>query len=189
MKGGAGRRTAGAHVALLRGVNVGGKHVLPMADLAGMFAQAGCRDVRTYIQSGNVVFRAEPVLVRRLPVAVGRAIEARFGFEAPIVTRSLSELEVVAARNPFPTGRVDPRTLHVVFLLDRPSRADAAALDPERSPPDEFVVQGREIYLRCPNGTARSKLTATYFDATLKTIGTFRNWNTVLKLLELARAA
>jgi uncharacterized protein (DUF1697 family) len=188
--GGSGRqRTAGAHVALLRGINVGGKHLLPMKDLAAMFSDAGCREVSTYIQSGNVVFQAEPALVLRLPSLIGRAVQARFGFEAPILTRSVTELGVIAGRNPYLARGADLKALHVAFLMDHPNRADLAALDPHRSPPDEFTVRGREIYVHCPNGMGRSKLTAQYFDSTLKTTSTARNWNTVLKLLELARAA
>lgn len=179
--------SAGTHIALLRGINVGGKHRLPMKDLAEIFREAGCAEVRTYIQSGNVVFRAEDALAERIPALVAEAIAERFGFAAPVVTRTAAELEDVAVSNPFLEDGADPKTLHVVFLADRPSEEQIAELDPDRSPPDEFAVRGREIYLQCPDGVARSKLTAPYFDATLGTTGTARNWRTVGKLLELAR--
>jgi uncharacterized protein (DUF1697 family) len=174
------------HIALLRGINVGGKHRLPMKDLAGIFREAGCTDVRTYIQSGNVVFQAEDGLAERIPAVVADGISERFGFTAPVVTRTAAELEDVAGHNPFLEDGADPKTLHVVFLADRPSDVRIAELDPDRSPPDEFVVRGRELYLHCPNGVGRSKLTAPYFDATLGTTSTQRNWRTVGKLLELA---
>ena len=174
------------HVALLRGVNVGGKHRLPMRDLAEMFRDAGCADVRTYIQSGNVVFAAGAALARRVPGIVGDAIERRFGFDTPLVIRTAGELAEIVRRNPFVKAGADPATLHVAFLRDRPGRAQIAALDPGVSPPDEFRVNGREVYLRCPNGVGRSKLTAPYFDTRLKTVSTARNWRTVLALLDMA---
>lgn len=183
-----GRQEAGGvHVALLRGVNVGGKNRLPMKALVAMFCDSGCRDVRTYIQSGNVLFKAETALVRRVPALIAEGISARFGFNVPIVMRTVPELADVASNNPFLERGADPKTLHVAFLLDRPSRSSIAELEPDRSPPDEFAVHGREVYLRCPNGVARSKLTTQYFDSKLKTTSTVRNWRTVMKLLELAR--
>jgi uncharacterized protein (DUF1697 family) len=180
---------AGVHVAFLRGINVGGKHIVPMKDLAAMFAAAGCDDARTYIQSGNVVYRASAAVAQRVAAEVMDAIAARWGFEAPVVTRSAAEIAAIVRGNPFHTRGVDPKTLHVGFLLDRPSKARVAALDPDRSPPDAFVVRGSEVYLHLPNGTARSKLTSQYFDSTLATIITVRNWNTVRKLLEMVSAS
>jgi len=176
------------HVALLRGINVGGKHKLPMKALAAMFEDAGCSDVRTYIQSGNVVFGAGTALARRVPGVVGKAIRREFGFDAPIVTRTDKEIESVAANHPFHKRGVDPKSLHVGFLLDRPSKAKVAALDPDRSPPDRFAVRGGEVYFLFPNGAARTKLTSQYFDSTLGTVMTVRNWNTVHKLLDMTRA-
>jgi uncharacterized protein (DUF1697 family) len=177
-------KTSDFHVALLRGVNVGGKNKLPMKDLAQMFADAGCADVRTYIQSGNVVFRAKQAIARRVSGAVAAAIAKRFGFQAPLQTRTADELRSVATKNPFLRKGADPDLLHVAFLAELP--ASPQPLDPRRSPPDEFVLQGREIYLRLPNGVARSKLTNAYFDSKLGTISTLRNWRTVLTLLEMA---
>ena len=91
----------------------------------------------------------------------------------------------VAAGNPFLRRKCDPKWLHVVFLADTPAQAAVAALNPQRSPGDEFVVRGGEIYLHLPNGAARSKLTNQYFDSTLKTVSSGRNWNTVTTLLEM----
>lgn len=173
------------HVALLRGINLGGRR-LPMKDLAAMFRDEGCSDVRIYIQSGNVVFEAGKALAHHIPDLIEVAIAERFGFEAPVVTRTAGEIDGVVGGNPFLKGGADPKSLHVAFLQDRPSRSRIAALDPRRSPPDEFAVRGSEIYLRCPDGVARSKLTTQYFDSRLETITTSRNWRTVLKLQEMA---
>ena len=170
-------------VALLRGINVGGKIMLPMKALAEMFAAAGCRDVKTYIQSGNVVFRYG----RKKDVAgvVRAEIEKQFGLKVPVVVRSAAEMVKVLAENPFLDAALDEAWLHVMFLDDKPTAAMVAGLDADRSKPDEFVVKGREVYLHLPNGAAKTKLTNAYFDSKLKTVGTQRNWRTVKTLAEM----
>jgi uncharacterized protein (DUF1697 family) len=174
-------------VALLRGINVGGNRTVPMADLAEVFEGAGCRAVRTYIQSGNVVFESKGA-PGALQSKLERAVAARFGFEVPVVVRAAAALEDCAKKNPFLGERgLDVGALHVAFLAADPGPARSARLDANRSPPDRFRVVGTEIYLHLPNGVARSKLTNAYFDSQLGTVATVRNWRTVLKLVDLAR--
>jgi uncharacterized protein (DUF1697 family) len=177
-------------VALLRGINVGGKNKLPMRDLAGMFVEGGCENVQTFIQSGNVVFQASGPVAARLPELISAEILKKFGYRTPVVLRTARELEEVVANNPFVRAGAAEQiedVLHVMFLADMPGAGAADGLDALRSAPDEFVVRGREIYLRLPNGVARSKLTNAWFDSKLKTISTGRNWRTVNKLLEMVR--
>jgi uncharacterized protein (DUF1697 family) len=176
------------HVALLRAINVGGRNGLPMKTLAKMFEGLGCRNVRTYIQSGNVVFEATDAVARRVPAGIHAAIVSEAGFSVPVVTRTAKELAAVAKSHPFAKRSSDPKALHVAFLAAAPSAARIALLDPSRSPPDEFVVKGREIYLLCPNGLGRSKLTNAYFDSKLETVSTLRNLATVNKLLAMCEA-
>ena len=176
------------HVALLRGINVAGKNMVPMKALASLFADAGCTDVETYIQSGNVLFNATDAIGRRAASVVSRGISEQFGLQIRILTRTTAELRDIAAHNPFLRAGADPKTLHVVFLADVPEPSRSAGLDPNRSPPDEFAIVGRQIYLRCPNGIGRTKLSNQYFDSKLGTVSTVRNWNTTLKLLALAAA-
>ena len=175
-----------AHVALLRGINLAGRNRLPMKDLAAMFSNAGCESVATYIQSGNVVFRASPALARGIPERIEKAISKSFGYQVPVVTRTGAEMRRIVRANPFLRSGADEAFLHVAFLDARPVAARVRALDPDRSPPDVFAVRGREIYLHCPNGYGRSKLTNGYFDSKLAATSTVRNWRTVLELLELA---
>lgn len=175
----------GVYIALLRAINVGGTKKLLMAELRAMFEAAGCTDVRTYIQSGNVVFRAEEALAQRIPELIEAEIAVGKGFQVPVVTRSAAEWSDVVAGNPFLAAGADPAHLHVGFLADAPTAARIAELDPDRSPQDAFEVRGREVYLHFPNGTARSKLTVDYFDRTLGTTITIRNWRTVGKLLDM----
>jgi uncharacterized protein (DUF1697 family) len=170
------------YVAFLRGINVGGKNKLPMRDLRDLFTEAGCEDVRTYIQSGNVIFRAEPGVITSLPDTVTAQIAKRYGHRTPIVVRTAARMDDMIRQNPFIAQGADEDELHVLFLAGKPDAQRIAALDPDRSPPDAFVVRGEEIYLRLPNGMGRTKLTNDYIDRTLATTSTARNWRTVMKL-------
>jgi uncharacterized protein (DUF1697 family) len=174
-----------SYVALLRGINVGGKNMLPMKRLAELFTAAGCDDVRTYIQSGNVIFRATPDVAVALPEIISARILEDFGIRVPVVLRSSEQLAETIRDNPFLPRGVDPETLHVLFLTDQPGSGLIEKLNPSRSPPDEFIALGGAVYLHLPNGVARTKLTNAYFDTTLKTIGTQRNWRTVTKLFTM----
>jgi uncharacterized protein (DUF1697 family) len=175
-------------VALLRGINVAGKNKLPMVKLVEIFSECECVDVRTYIQSGNVVFAASPKTAKCIASAVTERIASSFGLRVPVVLRSGAELEKVARGNPYLKAGADSESLHVAFLADAPDRRQGKALDPKRSPGDSFELRGRDLYLHLPNGVARTKLTNAYFDSTLGTTSTVRNWRTVLQLLEMTRA-
>src|SRR5208282_4122115 len=138
MKGQKGRmQKYGVYVALLRGINVGGKHSLPMKDLAGLFEKAGCEKVQTYIQSGNVVFRAEPALAALIPAALPKSILQSFETEAPVIVRSAEAMGRIARGNPFLKRGHGLEWLHVAFLSDTPPPAALASLDPRRCEPDE----------------------------------------------------
>lgn len=178
--------TLGTNIALLRGINVGGKNRLPMKELTALFMEAGCSDVRTYIQSGNVLFEAAQALSKDIPSLVSASILNRFGYQVPILTRTIQEFRDIVQANPFVKTGAEADKLHVVFLADLPNGEQVETLDQNRSPGDEFVVAGREIFLHCPNGFAATKLTNSYFDSRLSTISSTRNWRTVQKILELA---
>ena len=175
-------RSSQTHIALLRGVNVGGKNRLAMDDLVKAFSDLGCLNVQTYIQSGNVVFAAPAAVARRLPPLLSKRIAERFGIVSPVVVRSAKELAEVVAGNPFVGAGADEKTLHVVFLASEPDERLLRKLDPRRSPGDSFLVVRREIYLYLPKGVARTKLTTAYFDSALATTSTMRNWRTVRQL-------
>ena len=178
------------NIALLRGINVGGKNKLPMKDLAAMFVDAGCEDVRTYIQSGNVVFRAEPALAKDIPSLIGESIMERVWLQCsggrphgPRVARGRARPIPSPKPNSRPTGCSSSSWRTCL------NKARVESLDPDRSPGDEFAVVGREVFVHYPNGVARSKLTNAYFDSRLSTTSTGRNWRTVNKLLEMVTAA
>ncbi len=148
-----------------------------------MFAAVGARDVRTYIQSGNVVFAAEAP--KSIVEAVTKEISTTYGYPGRIVLRSGEELRKAYEANPFQKSGASAENFHIYFLAEIPAAEAIKSLDPERSPGDSFAVVGREVYLHLPQGMARTKLTNAYFDAKLKTVSTARNWNTVSKLVAM----
>ncbi len=176
------------YVALLRGINVGGKHILPMKHLSGIFNDAKCGDVQTYIQSGNVIFSAPAGGVEKIPQLIARNIESQFGFPVPVILRSSDEIARVLRDNLFLKAGAPEKLLSVYFLADAPTKSAVAELDPKRSTPDEYRVVGREIYMHLPNGMGRSKLTSAYFDSQLSTVATARNWATVTKISEIMQS-
>jgi len=174
---------------LLRGINVGGKNVLAMADLRAAMAELGFDNVVTYIQSGNVVFDAEGTSPRDEPALADRiaaAIAERDGLSVRVVLRTVAELARAAAGHPDVDSGIDSKLLHVVFLDAAPSAAAVAALDPRPYEPDGWAVVGRDVYVRYPDGSGRSKLTLDVFERALGVTATARNLNTVRKLVELA---
>jgi uncharacterized protein (DUF1697 family) len=175
-------------VALLRGINVGGKTMVSMRELRSLFKSLGHEDVSTYVQSGNVIFRTPSGEREALAAELEQRIASAFEAGPAVLLRTPAELTEIADRNPFLSRETDPLKLHVVFLSDAPPGAAAKELDPNRSPPDEFSVSGREIYLHLPNGSGRSKLTIDYFEKRLGVRGTARNWRTLNKLIELTSA-
>lgn len=173
-------------MALLRGINVGGKNRVPMEAFRSLLTALGHLDVVTYIQSGNAVFESSRGS-GEVAAELEEALERELGVRAAVVLRTAAELADVAAGNPLLRPGTDASKLYVVFLAEEPSRAALARLDPDRSPPDEARARGREIYLHLPNGAGRTKLTVDYFERRLGARATARNWNTVTKLLVLAR--
>jgi uncharacterized protein (DUF1697 family) len=175
------------YAALLRGINVGGKNMLPMKDLAQIFVGAGCKDVKTYIQSGNVVFSAPVAVVKKLPSLISAKIAKDFGHKVPVVIRSHEQLAAAIQGNPFLVAGEPEKSLHLAFLESTPSAEAVAKLDPNRSPGDRFHVLESSVYLCLPNGAGNSKLTNAWMDSKLSTISTARNWATVLMLHEMTK--
>ena len=171
-------------IALLRAINVGGNRSIKMADLAEVFGAAGCGNVRTYIQSGNVVFthgsRSEAALVDDLQ----RGIEQATGFDVAVVVRTAEAWAEVVAQNPY--SGVEPTHLHVSFLADAPAASEVESIDRAAFAPEQFSVVGRQVYLHLPHGMGRAKLPVALTRTLLRSPATTRNWRTVEKLLALA---
>jgi uncharacterized protein (DUF1697 family) len=176
-------------VALLRGVNVGGRNILPMAVLRTVVESVGHRDVETYIQSGNVVFTANDSGASRahLSAELRDAISATAGLDIVVVVRSAADLAAAVERIPFDTS--DPAKLYVFFLGGVPSAEAIAKLEPERFAPDCFEVVGDHLYAFFPEGLGRSKFTTDYIERRLAVPATARNLNTVRRVLQMAQSA
>lgn len=168
------------YVALLRGINVGGKRSVPMERLREVFSLHGLTDVRTHIQSGNVIFGS----ARKVSSpALEDALRQRFGMDIDVIVRTGADLRKVIAENPFPES--DPKALHVGFMARPAPAASVKQLDLAPFAPETVVVRGPHVYFCLPDGMGRSRLPA-YVDRKLKVPTTIRNWNTTVKLLELA---
>jgi uncharacterized protein (DUF1697 family) len=175
------------HIALLRGINVGGKNKISMIDLKRLFGEAGAENVSTFIQSGNVLFDLEPSRLHEFEQRAMALIDAHLGKPIPLVFRSGASFQLALTENPFLTESESVDNLFVMFLQSLPSAEQIAVLDPNRSPGDEFQVAGQNVYLRLVTGAADTKLTNAYFDSKLKTVSTIRNWRTVQELARLLK--
>jgi uncharacterized protein (DUF1697 family) len=160
---------------------------MKMDTLREICERSGCRDVKTLIQSGNVVFRIPDRAARGIGERLEKAIEAQLGFRPPVITRTKDELRDAVARNPF-AGREDinPSSLLLTFLSAEPDAEARAKLQAMQAGPEEVVVTGREFYMYFPNGMGRPKITPAAVEKILLLKGTGRNWNVVTKLLALA---
>lgn len=165
-------------VGFIRGINVGGNNMLPMAALKASCESAGLTDVRTYLQSGNVIFNS----TKKDPA---RLIVEALDLDVKVVVRTVDELRKVIAKNPFRT--IDnPGLMIVMFLSEAPSKDAEAALRAAHKGPEDIRFAGRELYIYYPKGMGTSKLTNAVIERKLGVTATARNWNTVTKLLELA---
>ena len=174
-------------IALLRAINVGGTGMLPMMELSALCTDLGFENVRTYIQSGNVVFRTRRRDLETLANEIRSAIGAETGHPVTVVLRTARELAQVVGSNPFMDGR-DPRTLHVTFLAQSPDPIRIAAIAPAIALPDEFRGVGQEVFVACPNGYGRTTLNNAFFERRLGVAATTRNWRTVTMLARMAGA-
>jgi uncharacterized protein (DUF1697 family) len=169
-------------IALLRGINVGGHRKVAMAPLREVFAGLGMTEIKTYVNSGNVVFSGPKTTAGKLE----QAIEAEFGFGVEVVVRTRDELADVAAANPLADVATNDARYLVLFGSGTIDPAKVADLDVEALKPDVFTIRGREAYLWLPDGVHSSKLARAMNDKRLGVTVTGRNWRTVEKLLALA---
>jgi uncharacterized protein (DUF1697 family) len=175
------------YVALFRGINVGGSHLLPMKDLKLVLENNGCVDVRTYIQSGNVIFRNALSDVSRLATQLTAAVSRTHGFEPRVLLLTRAELAGAAAGNPFREAEANPRSLHLFFLAARPKNPDLKSLEAVQAKTERFSLKGKIFYLHTPDGFGTSRL-AGRAERLLGVEATARNWRTVTTLVDMANA-
>lgn len=177
-----------AYVALLRGVNIGPHKRIAMADLRALVEGLGYSNVRTLVNSGNVVFdspraRTNPQLAEE----IGQGLRDAHRLDVPVVVRSGTEMAEIVAANPFPEAAATPRLLHVSFLDRKPDAAKIAALEEIERGDDDVRVIGTEVFLALPHGLSGAVFSVNGLDKVLGVVATSRNWNTVTKLAEMAR--
>ena len=174
------------YVSLFRGINVGGHQTVPMNELKELHEALGLKDVVTYIQSGNVVFSSDEADLAQLPRQIEDGFAKKFGFQVKVMVRTSAELRDIIANNPFQNQPMkEPKWVVVLFLATRPDSTALADLQKTYVGPEELYLIGQELYIYYPNGIGRSKLSLTLIEKKLKTIGTGRNWNTILQLQKL----
>jgi uncharacterized protein (DUF1697 family) len=173
------------YIALFRGINVGGSHLLPMKELKLLIEMSGCVGVRTYIQSGNAIFRSAMSDPSRLAKQLATAVFRRYGFEPRVLVLTRSEVESAIAGNPFPEAHEDPRSVHLFFLAAPPTKPDLNSLEALKAKSERFALKGKVFYIHTPNGFGTSKLAARA-ERLLGVDATARNWRTVTTLLEMA---
>lgn len=178
------------YITILRGINVSGHKKIIMNDLKVLLSTLGFENIRTYIQSGNVIFQAAKANTEKLAAAIEKDIKTKYEFEVPVLVLTQTDLKTVIDDNPFlkEKGTV-PDKLHITFLADTPEQENIEKLSAANYEPDKFKIKNKAVYIYCPNGYGNTKLTNTFFENKLKVTATTRNWKTVNTLAELAAEA
>jgi uncharacterized protein (DUF1697 family) len=174
-------------ISLLRGINVSGHRMIRMEALIGAVVDLGFRNVRTYIQSGNLIFESNSIDTKEISGGISRKIHEDFGFDVPVITITAKELERVIASNPFSkNSAMDSAFLHVVFLSEEPDIPCIDKLHEIDFRRDELALIGKALYIYCPDGYSNSRLTNGFLEARLKVAATTRNWKTTNELFRIA---
>jgi uncharacterized protein (DUF1697 family) len=181
-------KTLNTYIALLRGINLGGNHLLPMKELRALLEQDGCTAVQTYIQSGNAIFCSATSDTARLATRLSAAVSKSRGFEPRVLVLTHRDLASAASANPFREADEQPTTVHLFFLTERPKKPDLQAMEALKGKTERFALKGTVFYLHTPDGFAKSKL-AGRVEKLLGVQATARNWRTVTTLAQMAKAA
>jgi uncharacterized protein (DUF1697 family) len=176
------------YISFLRGVNMTGHNSLKMNDLTSLFKDSGFTDAVTYIQSGNVIFSSDDTDSEYLIASkIEKAILERFNYNIPVMIRTVEEMRNIMSVNPFlAEENFEPSKMAVIFLNEEASIDQIKKVINIDYPPDKFKIDGREIFIFCPNGFGRTKLYTNFFEKKMGVTGTARNWKTITTILKLA---
>jgi uncharacterized protein (DUF1697 family) len=176
------------YISMLRGINVSGQKKIKMEGLKELYESLGFENVQTYIQSGNVIFECPDRNATELKNRIEGSIIAAFGYPVAVLIRTTSEFQRLIENNPLLGEKNrDATKLHVTFLSDIPEECLIENIKESKAESEDFSIAGREIYLYCPEGYGRTRMSNNFFEKKLKVAATTRNWKTVNKLLELAK--
>jgi uncharacterized protein (DUF1697 family) len=174
------------YIALLRGINVGGKNKIKMIDLKAMFESLSFKNVKTYIQSGNIIFDYDATDTMKLTNKIQEKISETFGFLVKTIIRSAEDFRNIANNNPFiKEPNIDLDKLYVTLMLEEPEQNTVLILDMKKEENEDFLIISKEIYLYCPNGYGETKLNNAMFEKKLNVSSTTRNWKTINNILGL----
>ncbi len=177
------------YIAILRGINVGGNRIIKMDALTKLFSNLGFSNIKTYIQSGNVVFKYTKKNNQLTEKLIANAIKNTFNFDVPVIVFSLDELNTIIKNNPFVLDKTkDVAYLHLTFLAQQPNETNFIKIKDLNFNEDEFTLIDKTIYIYCPNGYGNTKLTNTFFETKLKVSATTRNFKTTHQLQTIALA-
>jgi uncharacterized protein (DUF1697 family) len=175
------------YISILRGINVSGQKIIKMDALREMYEGLHFTHVQTYIQSGNVVFQFNNPEHKNLEPVITNQIQNKFGFEVPVIVLETAELKNIVLRNPYAADQTkDISYMHITFLSLKPAQIELKKIFQNKAPEEEFTMSEKAVYLYCPNGYGRTKLSNTFFENKLKVKATTRNWKTTLELLKIA---
>ncbi|MEI6434221.1 MAG: DUF1697 domain-containing protein [Bacteroidota bacterium] len=175
------------YISILRGINVSGQRKILMADLKAIYENLGFSNVATYIQSGNVVFSSGIGLTSpEIAQIIEKQILGQYGFEVPVIVRTLEQMKLTISRNPFlQMPDIDQEKLHVTFLSELPLESNVEKIVAHDFSPDRFTIIENDVYLYCPVSYGNTKLSNKFFESKLKVTATTRNWATVRRLAEI----
>jgi len=175
------------YIALLRGINVSGKKKIKMADLRSHLAELNLQNIKTYIQSGNILFKSAETNQAVLEQQIKNKIEEKYGFDVPVMVKLATDFQRVIENNPFAKDESnDIKCMHITFLGSVPVQEQIDHLATYNYPSEEYVLEDKDIYFYAPNGYGRAKMTNNFFEKKLKVRATTRNWKTVNKLFVMA---
>lgn len=176
------------YITLVRGINVSGQKMIKMPALVNLYESIGFKNVSTYIQSGNLLFKSSISSPDKIAEKIEKNIKSTFGFEVKVIIRTPEELKMVINKNPFlKRDRIDTIRLYVSFLSNEPDKKLIKDLQINKNESEEFQIIGKEIYLYLPQGFGNAKLQAGVFEKKLNVSATARNWKTVNALYEMAK--
>lgn len=178
------------YISFLRGVNMTGHNSIKMAELSLLYNRLGFEENKTYIQSGNVVFKSDlKISGKEIAVKIEKAIFEKYAYTVPAMIRSIDEIKNLFSTNPFlEIQTFDPSKMAVVFLHENVTEIQQDKMNNINYPPDMFQIAGREIFIYCPNGFGRTKLYTNFFENKMGVTGTARNWKTISTVLSLAES-
>jgi uncharacterized protein (DUF1697 family) len=175
------------YISILRGINVSGQKLIKMDALKKLVENLKLENVRTYIQSGNVIFSGKETNEKELEEKIEKQIETDFGYQVPVIVLTAETLKQIIGQNPFSKyTEKESGFLHVTFLGDKPKEYYIKSIEDKKQEDEEIQCSDNAVYLYCPNGYGKTRLTNSFFEGKLKVKATTRNWKTTNELLAMA---